>query len=73
MGRKDYRPPARYALGFEEQDARVEIDAFDSGEAFARAQKLVSAEGAAVLYEDGVPLARIGYSPSGFWTVSQAA
>lgn len=73
MGRKNYRPPARYALGFDHGPARVEIEAFDSGEAFARAQKLVSAEGAGILYEDGVPLARIGYSPSGFWTVSQAA
>ena len=73
MGRENFRPPARYALGFDRQDALLEIDAFDSGEAFARAQKLVSAEGAAVLYEDGVPLARIGYSASGFWTVSQGA
>lgn len=71
MGRMHYQPRARYALAFDGEDASVEIDAFDSAEAFARAQKLLEREaGPATLYENGTPLARIGYSRAGFWTVS---
>lgn len=70
MRRKNYLPPARYALVFGDGAVSVEIDVYDRADAFARAQKLVKEDRPATLYEDGVPLAQIGYSPSGFWTVS---
>jgi hypothetical protein len=70
MGRENYRPPARYALEFGQGAIRTEIDAFDRADAFAQAQKLVKHGRPATLYEDGEPLAEIGYAPSGFWTVS---
>ena len=49
----------------------VELDVLDRADALAQAQKLVKAGRPATLYEDGVPLGQISYSPAGFWTVSE--
>ena len=70
MGRKDRRQACRYALVFGQGAISVELDVHDRADAFAQAQKLVRQGRPATLFEDGVPLGQISYSPAGFWTVS---
>src|SRR5690348_2702073 len=65
------RPAARYALSFSRGAISVDLDVFDRADAFAHAQRLVKDGRPATLFEDGVPLAQISYSPAGFWTVSE--
>ena len=67
----DYRPQGRYRLAFGQDAISVELDVHDRADALAQAQKLVKAGRPATLYEDGVPLGQISYSPAGFWTVSE--
>ena len=68
---QDYRPVGRYTLVFGEGAISVElVDVHDRADALAQAQKLVKEGRPATLFEDGVALAQISYSPSGFWTVS---
>jgi hypothetical protein len=71
MGGKDFRPRARYALSFGRGSVTVELEVDDRADAFAQAQKLVREGRPATLYEDGVALGQISYSPAGFWTVSE--
>jgi hypothetical protein len=71
MGRKLVRPQGRYALSFGDGAITVEIDVHDRADAFAQARKLVREGRPVTLYEDGVCLGRISYSPAGFWTVAQ--
>jgi hypothetical protein len=68
---EDYRPQGRYALAFGQDAITVELEVSDRAAALAQAQKLVKAGRPATLYEDGVPLAQLSYSPAGFWTVSE--
>ncbi|HEY7806912.1 MAG TPA: hypothetical protein VIC34_06895 [Croceibacterium sp.] len=68
---EDYRPRSRYALSFGRDAITVELEVVDRADALAQAQKLVKAGRPATLYEDGVPLGQISYSPAGFWTVSE--
>ena len=67
---EDYRPRGRYKLAFGNDTIAVELDVIDRADALAQAQKLVKVGRPATLYEDGVPLGQISYSPAGFWTVS---
>ena len=67
----DYRPQGRYTLAFGHDAITVELDVIDRADALAQAQKLVKVGRPATLYEDGVPLGQISYSPAGFWTVSE--
>lgn len=71
MSRKDRHPTGRYALGFADGTITAQLDASDRATAFETAQRLVKDGRPATLYEDGEPLARISYSPAGFWTVSE--
>jgi len=71
MTRNDHRPAGRYALGFGDGAITVDLEAPDRATAFETAQRLVKDDRPATLYEDGEPLARIAYSPAGFWTVSE--
>lgn len=66
----EYSPRSRYKLSFGRDAITVELDVFDRADALAQAQKLVKVGRPATLYEDGVPLGQISYSPAGFWTVS---
>ena len=70
MNRNRHPPHARYALAFGEGGVSVELEAPDRASAFVAAQRLVKDGRPATLLEDGVALARIGYSPSGYWTIS---
>jgi hypothetical protein len=71
MNLMQYKPPARYALSFGEGAITVELEVHDRADAFAQAQRLVKEGRPATLYEDGVALGQISYSPAGFWTVAQ--
>ena len=71
MGRNTHRPSGRYALAFGEGAVTVELEAPDRASAFESAQRLVKEDRPATLLEDGVALAQIGYSPAGFWTISE--
>jgi hypothetical protein len=71
MNLQTYRPQSRYALAFGQGTITVELQVEDRAAAFAQAQKLVTADRPATLFEDGVPLGRISYSDAGFWTVSE--
>ena len=71
MTRNAFRPAARYALGFGQGAITVELEVEDRADAFAQAQKLVREGRPATLFEDGVALAQISYSPAGFYTVSE--
>jgi hypothetical protein len=69
---QDYRPAGRYTLVFGEGAVSAELDVHDRADALAQAQKLVKEDRPATLFEDGVALAQISYSPAGFWTVSSS-
>jgi hypothetical protein len=71
MGCKDRKAGARYALSFGQGAITVELNVADRAEAFTQAQKLVKDGRPATLFEDGVALGQISYSPAGFWTVSE--
>jgi hypothetical protein len=71
MGREEYRPGGRYALGFAHGAISVALEAPDRASAFETAQRLVKDGRPATLFEDGAPLATLSYSPEGFWTVSE--
>jgi hypothetical protein len=68
---EDYRPQGRYTLAFGQDAVTVELDVTDRADALAQAQKLVKPGRPATLYEDGVALGQLSYSPAGFWTVSE--
>ena len=68
---EDYRPLGRYKLAFGRDAITVDLEVVDRADALAQAQKLVKVGRPATLYEDGVPLGQISYSPAGFWTVSE--
>ncbi|MGZ3235520.1 MAG: hypothetical protein ACXU68_12070 [Croceibacterium sp.] len=70
MGSNAHQLRARYALAFGEGAISVELEAPDRASAFETAQRLVKDGRPATLFEDGVALARIGYSASGYWTIS---
>jgi hypothetical protein len=63
-------PPGRYKLAFGQDAITIELEAQDRATALAQAQRLVKQGRPATLYESGVPLAQISYSPAGFWTVA---
>lgn len=60
----------RYALAFGDGAITVALEAPDRATAFETAQRLVKDDRPATLYEDGVALGQISYSPAGFWTVA---
>jgi hypothetical protein len=68
---EEYRTAGRYALAFAEDAITVELDAWDRASAFATAQRLVKQGRSATLLEDGESIARLSYSPEGYWTVSE--
>ena len=70
-GRMDRRLAGRYALAFGQGAVSVELEASDRAGAFVTAQRLVKDGRPATLFENGVPLASLSYSPEGFWTVSE--
>ena len=58
-----------YSLVFED-GSRHALSANDAVQALKGAQSVLPEGGSATLIEDGVLLARLAYSDSGFWTVS---
>ena len=71
MVRHDHRLAGRYALAFGEGAVSVELEAPDRASAFETAQRLVKDGRPATLFENGVPLASLSYSPEGFWALSE--
>ena len=71
MGRTRHSLADRYTLVFGDGAISVELEAPDRASAFETAQRLVRDGRPATLFENGVPLASLRYSPEGFWTLSE--
>lgn len=60
-----------YSLAFQDGAVSVALEAWDRASAFDTARRLVKQGRSAELLEDGAPIARLAYSPEGFWSVSE--